>query len=83
MDMMLSEDRNGLEILAEMRRRFPQLPALIVSGRDTNDRAGNAAEGIRSLAKPYTAEDLASAVQAVLDMTRADGTNAPGTSSPG
>ena len=58
-------DRDGLQLAAELRARFPFLPVIVASG-DISDRAFLAHDSnVRFLQKPFRREDLASALAAV------------------
>jgi DNA-binding LacI/PurR family transcriptional regulator/signal transduction histidine kinase/CheY-like chemotaxis protein len=67
MDMLLGEVADGLEILDRIRTQFPDQKAIIMSGHAPNERAEQALKrGLVWLAKPYTTDDLAAAVEQVL-----------------
>lgn len=67
LDMILNEDADGLECFEQIRELFPAQRAIVVSGHAPTERAEAAFEkGLAWLAKPYTADALAQAVQAGL-----------------
>ena len=58
---------DGLELARRLRRRFPDLPVVLVSGyAEATIGEDLSAEGLRFLAKPYGPQDLVAAVRAVL-----------------
>jgi DNA-binding response OmpR family regulator len=66
-DMLLNEQLDGLHIFEEIQRLFPAQKAIVVSGHAPTERAELAVKsGLLWLAKPYTMEALAQAVQQVL-----------------
>jgi CheY-like chemotaxis protein len=72
LDMLLNEDRDGLEILDAIRQLFPNQKAILVTGHAPNERVELAiTKGLTWLAKPYTADELAQVVQKALAETSA------------
>jgi CheY-like chemotaxis protein len=64
LDMNLNEQRDGLELFGVLRGWFPSLRAILVSGHAPNERVAKAVQqGVAWLAKPYTADELGSAVR--------------------
>ncbi|MFZ5890272.1 MAG: substrate-binding domain-containing protein [Myxococcota bacterium] len=69
-DMMLGEERDGLEMLQDIARLFPDQKAIIASGHASTERTALAvSRGVLWLAKPYTSSELARAVQDALSMS--------------
>jgi two-component system, cell cycle sensor histidine kinase and response regulator CckA len=67
MDMVLHEDRDGLEILDAIRQLVPGQKAIIASGHAPNERIERAlAAGLMWLAKPYTKNELERTVRRAL-----------------
>jgi len=67
LDMILGEELDGLELFEHIRRLFPEQKAILVSGHAPTERVELALrKGLVWLAKPYTIEALARAVQAAL-----------------
>jgi len=67
LDMLLNEDRDGLEVLERARVLFPGQKAILVSGHAPSERAERARDqGVQWLPKPFTLEGLARAVSSVL-----------------
>jgi DNA-binding NtrC family response regulator len=65
--MNLYEDRDGLAYCQEIQKLFPLQRAIVTSGHAPTERAELAVQkGLAWLAKPYTTEALANAVQAAL-----------------
>ena len=64
-DMVMPGKRNGLDLVREVGRRWPKLPAMLMTGYSAA-AASASRENIRLLLKPYTLEDLAQQVQAAL-----------------
>jgi CheY-like chemotaxis protein len=63
LDMLLSEDRDGLEVLERARELFPGQRAILVSGHAPSERAERArGQGVQWLPKPFTVDTLARAV---------------------
>ena len=54
-------DRNGLELVGRLRERWPDLPALLVSGHP--ERAEALPDGVSFLAKPFGPAELVDAVR--------------------
>ncbi len=72
LDMLLNEDWDGLELLERVHAIFPAQKAILASGHAPGERAERAAgHGVRWLAKPFTVETLAYAVNVVLGPQRA------------
>jgi DNA-binding NtrC family response regulator len=66
-DVVLGEERDGLQVCERIRELFPEQKVLIVSGHATTDRAAAAsAHGITWLIKPYTADELGRAAEQAL-----------------
>jgi DNA-binding LacI/PurR family transcriptional regulator/signal transduction histidine kinase/ActR/RegA family two-component response regulator len=66
-DMVLGESLDGLQIFELIQRLFPKQKAIVASGHAPSGRAGLAVDqGLAWLAKPYTVEALARAVERVL-----------------
>jgi CheY-like chemotaxis protein len=75
LDVLLNEDRDGLEILERARELFPGQKAILVSGHAPSERAERARDqGVQWLPKPFTLEALARAVSHVLSTSRAPAT---------
>ena len=72
-DLVLTDvilpDISGPEVARRVRSRFPQVPALFISGYTDDDvlRRGLLHDGAPFLQKPFTADVLASRVREVLD----------------
>jgi DNA-binding LacI/PurR family transcriptional regulator/CheY-like chemotaxis protein len=67
LDMLLNEEHDGLSLFEQIRNVFPQQKAIVVSGHAPTERAEAALQrGLAWLAKPYTADALARAVEAAL-----------------
>ncbi len=67
LDVLLNEERDGLEILERARELFPGQKAILVSGHAPSERAERARDqGVQWLPKPFTLEALARAVSTVL-----------------
>ncbi len=67
MDMVLGEGRDGLAVIEEIRRLFPQQKAILLSGYAPTERVELAMRrGLTWLTKPCTSEALAKAVHAAL-----------------
>jgi signal transduction histidine kinase/ActR/RegA family two-component response regulator len=79
-DMLLGEPLDGLQVIDQIRRLFPNQKAIVASGHAPGERAELAMQkGLTWLAKPYDMETLAETVQRVLhagDGT-AEGLHAP------
>jgi CheY-like chemotaxis protein len=72
LDMLLNEDRDGLEVLERVQELFPGQKAILVSGHAPGERAERAAgHGVKWLSKPFTVESLAQAVSLVIGPHRA------------
>lgn len=69
LDMLLGEERDGLEVFEQLRRHCPEQRAILASGYSTVERAAAAVQdGLTWLAKPYTLDGLGRAVtRALLD----------------
>lgn len=71
LDVLLNEDRDGLEILERARELFPGQRAILVSGHAPSERAERARDqGVQWLPKPFTLEALGRAVSIVLSTSR-------------
>lgn len=67
LDMLLNEDKDGLEVLESVQELYPAQKAILVSGHAPGERAERAAgHGVKWLSKPFTVESLAQAVSVVL-----------------
>ncbi len=67
LDMLLNEDKDGLEVLECIQASYPVQKAILVSGHAPGERAERAAgQGVKWLSKPFTVESLAQAVSMVL-----------------
>jgi CheY-like chemotaxis protein len=67
MDMVLGEGRDGLAVIEEIRRLFPEQKAILLSGYAPTERVELAMRrGLIWLTKPCTSEALATAVHAAL-----------------
>ncbi len=67
MDMLLGEVLDGLQIIDQIQRLFPEQRAIVVSGHAPTERAELAVKkGISWLGKPYDLETLAQTVQRAL-----------------
>jgi DNA-binding NtrC family response regulator len=65
--MTLYEEKDGLAYCQEIQKLFPSQKAIVTSGHAPSERAELAVQkGLAWLAKPYTTESLANAVQAAL-----------------
>jgi DNA-binding LacI/PurR family transcriptional regulator/signal transduction histidine kinase/ActR/RegA family two-component response regulator len=72
LDMLLNEDRDGLEVLERARELFPGQRAILVSGHAPTERAERArGQGVQWLPKPFTLDTLARAVSLGLGGVRA------------
>jgi signal transduction histidine kinase/ActR/RegA family two-component response regulator len=68
LDMILNEDRDGLDLFEEIRHFFPNQNAIVASGYAPTERAERAiSQGLAWLMKPYTREALLGAVEAALE----------------
>jgi signal transduction histidine kinase/ActR/RegA family two-component response regulator len=66
-DMILNEELDGLHVFEQIQQLFPAQKAIVVSGHAPTERAELAVrKGLTWLAKPYSMEELAHAVQRVL-----------------
>jgi CheY-like chemotaxis protein len=67
MDMVLGEVVDGLSVIEQIRRLFPEQKAIMASGHAPTERAALAVkQGLTWLAKPYGMETLAQAVHRAL-----------------
>jgi CheY-like chemotaxis protein len=66
-DLMLP-GRSGLEVLARLRDRDPDLPAVIVSGHAHFDEGDQAQDRAVFLAKPFQLVNLKTAIDQALDL---------------
>jgi DNA-binding LacI/PurR family transcriptional regulator/signal transduction histidine kinase/ActR/RegA family two-component response regulator len=67
LDVLLNEDKDGLEVLECIHEMYPAQKAILVSGHAPGERAERAAgQGVKWLSKPFTVESLAQAVSLVL-----------------
>jgi DNA-binding LacI/PurR family transcriptional regulator/signal transduction histidine kinase/ActR/RegA family two-component response regulator len=68
MDMVLNEMLDGLQVFELIQRLFPAQKAIVASGHAPSERADLAvSKGLIWLAKPYSVEALARAVERVLE----------------
>jgi CheY-like chemotaxis protein len=73
LDMILNEELDGLQVLEELRKRYPAQRALLVSGHAPSHRLEMAiGGGLSWLAKPYTNDALLKAVHAALALPSPD-----------
>ena len=71
LDLHFSEPPDGLQTLEQIRRHFPDQRGIIASGHAPTEHGEPAAErGVLWLAKPYTADALARAVQEALSQRK-------------
>jgi len=68
-DIMMPGGMSGVELAREIRVRRPALPVLLATGYQ-EAAAGAAQDGIGVLLKPYSMEELASAISAQLNARR-------------
>ena len=67
MDMVLSEATDGLHVIEQIHRLFPEQKVIVASGHAPTDRADLAVKkGLTWLGKPYGMELLAQTVQRAL-----------------
>ena len=67
LDMLLREERDGLEVLGDIRKLCPQQRAIIASGHAPNERIEHAlSAGLMWLSKPFTASELERVVRKAL-----------------
>src|SRR5690606_27173888 len=67
LDVILNEEHDGLDVLAQIQRHFPEQRAILASGHAPSERAEQAvARGLTWLVKPYTTEALARAIEQAL-----------------
>lgn len=64
-DIMMPGGLNGVELAREVRARRGNVPILLTSGYAEAARHAAEAEGVNILAKPYTLEELATALEHV------------------
>jgi CheY-like chemotaxis protein len=62
-DIMMPGGMNGVELARQVRRRRPNLPVLLTSGYAEAARRSAEEDGLRILPKPFSIEDLASALK--------------------
>jgi DNA-binding LacI/PurR family transcriptional regulator/signal transduction histidine kinase/ActR/RegA family two-component response regulator len=65
-DVMLNEQLDGVQLLRQIRRSFPEQKAVLMSGQRHDDARGEIPVGVVWLDKPYTTERLAKAVEEAL-----------------
>jgi sigma-B regulation protein RsbU (phosphoserine phosphatase) len=83
LDMVLHEDRDGLEVLDAIREMLPEQRAIIASGHAPTERIERAlAAGLIWLPKPYTKTELENTVRRALARPVSHGPNAGGSSNP-
>lgn len=65
---------NGAKLAEEARRRRPKLPVLFTTGyaRDAAIHGGKLESGVELIGKPFTIDELAAKVRAVLDASQTD-----------
>jgi signal transduction histidine kinase/CheY-like chemotaxis protein len=67
LDMLLNEDKDGLQIFEQIQELFPGQRAIVASGHAPTECVEHAmTHGLAWLAKPYTPEALARAVRSVM-----------------
>lgn len=67
LDVILNEEHDGLDVLAQIHRHFPEQRAIVASGHAPSERAEQAvARGLTWLVKPYTTEALTLAIERAL-----------------
>ena len=66
-DVMMPGGMNGVELAREIRTRALGVPVLLTSGYAEAARKSAAAEGVHVLAKPYSLEDLATALREAIE----------------
>ena len=67
MDMLLGEVLDGLQVIEQIQRLFPEQKVIVASGHAPSERAGLAVKkGLTWLAKPYGMDTLAETVQRAL-----------------
>jgi two-component system cell cycle sensor histidine kinase/response regulator CckA len=77
LDLMLTDvampEMNGREITEAVRRRYPSLPVLFMSGEASGGAAGHAPSvaGTMFLQKPFSPDAVAAQVRVLLDQQRA------------
>ena len=73
---------DGLELLREVRMRYPQLPVVIMTAHSDLDSAVNAFEGgaFDYLAKPFDTNEAVTLVQRAMDSAKQVANTAPGAS---
>ena len=64
-DIMMPGGMSGVELAREIRKRRPELPVLLATGYQ-EAATGAAKDGVGVLLKPYTMEDLATALRSRL-----------------
>ena len=69
-DIMMPGGMSGVDLAREIRNRRPALPVLLATGYQ-EAAAGAAKDGIGVLLKPYSMEDLVSAIRSQLDARKA------------
>ena len=68
LDMIMEENFDGLEVLREVRKEYPDLKAVIASGFAPTGRVHSAINlGAKWLAKPYQMDELATVLRTQLD----------------
>jgi PAS domain S-box-containing protein len=68
-DIMMPGDMSGVELAREIRLRRPTLPVLLTTGYQ-EAAAGAAKDGVGVLLKPYSMEELASAIGSQLNAAK-------------
>ena len=63
-DMVMPGQRSGLDLVREISRRWPKLPALLMTGYSAA-AASATKENLRLLLKPFALEDLSAQLEAV------------------
>ena len=66
-DVMMPE-HNGLYLMEEVKKKWPHIPVLVMSGYDTTDTIQKAAEkgSAAFINKPFTPDELLNAIKNVL-----------------
>ena len=66
-DVMMPGGMNGLELARDVKRRWPDLPVLLTTAYADAVKGQVAEAGVEVLAKPYSLDDLAAAMRALLE----------------
>ncbi len=67
-DIMMPE-HDGLYLMGEVKKKWPDIPIIVMSGYDTTDTIQKAAEkgSAAFINKPFTPDELINAIQKVLE----------------